>query len=373
VRFEEAVADLTLTALEETTGGVLVFLPGEGEIRRVEARLAPRLPDGVAIRPLYGALPFADQRAAIRPDPTRRKVVLSTAIAETSLTIEDIRVVVDGGRARRARFDPGIGHVAAGDRACDARRGETACGPRGAGGGGRLLPALDQGRGRRVARLSPGRDRGGGSGGSRARPRALGGCAGDLAFLTPPNPGSYAEAQALLRLLGALDEENRITAHGKALATLPLHPRLAHMLSIAGKPAAPLAALLADRDPLPRAAPVDLSLRLAALSDPKGFAERSPHTPNRGAVERIRAEAKRLGARATPPKEALSPAAMAALAYPDRIGLRRAGDAPRYVLSGGKGAVLARGRPAVGRAADRGDGPRRGPARGADAAGDRAR
>ncbi|MFP4328756.1 MAG: helicase-related protein, partial [Paracoccaceae bacterium] len=108
-RLPEATAELVARAVAETEGGVLVFLPGEGEIRRVEALLEGRLPDDCRVRPLFGAMPFRDQRAAIRPEREGRKVVLATAIAETSLTIEDIRVVVDAGRARRARFDPGSG------------------------------------------------------------------------------------------------------------------------------------------------------------------------------------------------------------------------------------------------------------------------
>jgi ATP-dependent helicase HrpB len=142
-------------------------------------------------------------------------------------------------------------------------------------------------------------------------------------------------------MLGALDAKDRITAHGRALAGLPLHPRLAHMLACAGTQAAPLAALLSDRDPLPRGAPVDLSLRLAALADPKGYDDSHPHPANRAAVERINAEARRLRALAKgAPGTSASPAEMAAMAYPDRIGQRRKGSAPRFVLSGGKGAVL---------------------------------
>lgn len=110
VRFDAALADLVVQAVGETAetlgGGVLVFLPGEGEIRRVQARLAGRLGAECSVRPLFGALPFSEQRAAIAPVTSGRKVVLATSIAETSLTIEDIRVVVDGGKARRARFDP---------------------------------------------------------------------------------------------------------------------------------------------------------------------------------------------------------------------------------------------------------------------------
>ncbi|MDA3857063.1 MAG: DEAD/DEAH box helicase, partial [Roseovarius sp.] len=108
-RFEEALADLVARAADETTGGILVFAPGEGEIRRLEAKLKGRLPSDCLIRPLFGAMEFAAQRAAIAPASQGRKVVLATAIAETSLTIQDIRVVVDGGRSRRARFHPGSG------------------------------------------------------------------------------------------------------------------------------------------------------------------------------------------------------------------------------------------------------------------------
>ncbi|MBT5294531.1 MAG: ATP-dependent helicase HrpB, partial [Octadecabacter sp.] len=105
IRFDAALANLVVQAVEETSGGVLVFLPGEGEIRRVQSLLEGRLAPECSVRPLYGALPFKDQRAAIAPVTSGRKIVLATSIAETSLTIEDVRVVVDGGRARRARFD----------------------------------------------------------------------------------------------------------------------------------------------------------------------------------------------------------------------------------------------------------------------------
>jgi ATP-dependent helicase HrpB len=134
-----------------------------------------------------------------------------------------------------------------------------------------------------------------------------------------------AEAAALLTGLGALDN-GRITAHGRALAALPLHPRLGHMLALAGPRAAPLAALLADRDPL-KSAPPDLGLRLRALADPKGFERDTPYPILRPALDRIKDEARRLE-KATPPRDsAYTAAQMAALAYPDRIGLRRKGDA----------------------------------------------
>jgi len=340
-RFEQALADLVLDAASETGGGILVFLPGEGEIRRVEALLRDRLPEDCHLRPLFGAMEFSKQRAAIAPAQSGRKVVLSTAIAETSLTISDIRVVVDGGRARRARFDPGSGmsrlvtepvtRAEATQRAGRAGRvAEGVCYRLWTKGEDGALPAFPPAE-IEAADLS-----------GLALELALWGAApGDLAFVTPPNPGVYAEAQALLRMLGALDNANRITAHGKVLAALPLHPRLAHMMALAGADAALPAALLSDRDPLARGAPVDLSLRLSALRNLRDFQTRHSHSVNRGALERIRSEARRLARQATPAqKPQLDDAEMAALAYPDRIGLRRKGDAPRYVLSGGKGAVM---------------------------------
>ncbi len=339
LRYEAAMANLIQQAWEETDqGGILCFLPGEGEIRRVEAALTPRLPPGMVIRPLFGAMDFTAQRAALAPVPGR-KIVLATSIAETSLTIPDIRVVVDGGRARRARFDApsGMSRLVT-ERVTKAeaeqrrgRAGRVAPGTcyrlwtKGEEGGLSAFPPAEI----EAADLTP-----------LALELALWGGA-DLPFLTPPHPGVLAEAQALLADLGALDREGRITDHGKRLATLPLHPRLGHMLAIAGPAAAPLAALLAERDPL-RGDPPDLTTRLKAI-------DRPPPQAHRPTIDRIRDEAKRLS-RAIPQgtQDGLSPAQMAALAYPDRIGLRRKGDAPRWVLSGGKGAAMAAGLPLSG-------------------------
>ncbi len=320
-RRDDALADLVVRAEQETRntgGGLLVFLPGEGEIRRAEAALSRRLPDTCVLRPLYGALPFAAQRAAIAPlaggGNGNRKVVLATSIAETSLTIEDIRVVVDAGQARRARFDPGSGmsrlvtervtHAEATQRA--GRAGRVADGvcyrlwTRGEEGAQRAFPPAEI----EAADLT-----------GLALELALWGASpGELAFLTPPPTGAMDEAHSLLGMLGALDGKGRITAHGRALARLPLHPRLAHMLAIGGPDAAPLAALMAERDPL-RGAPCDLSLRLKALRDPKEFARTRPYEVNRGVLERVRSETKRLrgrapagrgAARPTPPLPALT-------------------------------------------------------------------
>ncbi len=342
VRFERALADLVLRAVAEAEGGVLAFCPGEGEIRRVAALLKDDLPPDCHLHMLFGAMPFSAQRAAIRPAATGRKIVLATAIAETSLTIEDIRIVVDGGKARRARFDPASGMsrliTEPVTRAEAAQR---------AGRAGRMAPGIayrlwTRGAEGALLPFPPAEIEAADLAGFALELALWGAAPGDLAFLTPPNPTSFSEAQALLRMLGALDAQNRITAHGKKLAALPLHPRLAHMLATAGAVAAPLAALLAERDPLPSGTPVDLGLRLETLKAPRPEA-------NKGVIDRIRAEAQRL-ARKTGQTGAdpLSHAAMAALAYPDRIGLRRAGDAPRYVLSGGKGAALPEGDPLSG-------------------------
>lgn len=346
VPFERAAADLVARAVAETRGGVLVFLPGQGEIRRVERLLQGRLPGDCRIRPLYGAMRFADQRAAIRPDETGRKVVLATAIAETSLTIEDIRVVVDGGRARRARFDPASGMsrlVTERVTRAEAAQRTGRAGRVAEGVCYRLWTGGEEGA---LAACPPAEIEAADLAGLTLELALWGAAPAGLPLLTQPNAGSYAEAQALLRMLGALDRAGHITAHGRELAALPLHPRLAHMLTAAGPSAAPLAALLADRDPLAREAPADLALRLAAIRDPRGYAAAHPWKADRGALERIGAEAERLArqaARAGSEKGAMSDAEAAALACPDRIGLRRKGAAPRYVLSGGKGAVLAEG------------------------------
>lgn len=322
IRFETAMSDLIRRAAAETEGGMLAFLPGEGEIRRVTAALD--LP-GVEVLPLYGALPFEAQRKALAPTKGR-KLVLATSIAETSLTIPDVRVVIDGGLARRTRFDPGSGmsrlvteRVTRAE--ADQRRGRA----------GRVAEG-------RCFRLWTKGEEGGLAGYPPAEIEAadLTGLALELAewgsdtlrFLTPPPAAAFAEARALLHDLGATDADSHITPHGKELARMPLHPRLAHMLARSGSSAAPLAALLADQDPM-RGSGADLSLRLDALRGNR----RNPR------LDRIRTETRRLEKLAKP-KPPVDPAEHAALAYPDRIGLRRPGDDPRWLLSGGKGVKM---------------------------------
>jgi ATP-dependent helicase HrpB len=353
-RFEDAAAELVSRALAEATGDALVFLPGAGEINRVAATLGRRHPE-LVLCPLYGALPFARQRAALAADGDgRRKVVLATAIAETSLTVEGIGIVVDCGRSRRARMNPGTGMsrlvtVPVSRAEADQRRGRA----------GRLGPGICYRMWTRgeegalpgfappeilEADLAP-----------LALELALWGIddPGGMAFLDQPPGPALAEARKLLAALGALGEDGRITAHGRAMAARPTHPRLAHMLIRAGQSgeaaeAALIAALLGERDPLRGPMrnggrpPADLALRLVAVGDPAGFAAEHAFATDRAAVERIRSEARRLTpAEADPARAAARAGALLSLAYPDRVGLRRSGDEPRYLLSGGRGAALA--------------------------------
>nr|WP_038077789.1 ATP-dependent helicase HrpB [Thioclava pacifica] len=343
MRFEAALAGLIVEAAGASEGSLLAFLPGEGEIRRVEGLLKGRLPSDIAIRPLFGAMEFAAQRAAIAPAPSGRKLVLATAIAETSLTIEDIRVVIDGGRARRARFDPSSGMARLVTEPVSRAEAEQRRGRAGRVAEGICYRLWTKGAEGALPAFAPPEIEVADLTGLALELALWGSGGGDLAFLTPPPAPAMAEARALLEELGAL-KSGLITDHGRKLAKLPLHPRLGHMLLTAGAEAAPLAALLAERDPL-RGAPADLTLRLSAIDDPRRFEVRHPYTPHRGTIERIRSEAKRLVRLAPDTRESYSPAEQLALAYPDRVGLRRKGDAPRYVLSGGKGAVVAEGDP----------------------------
>ena len=350
VRRIDALVNLVVQAEAETRkegGGILVFLPGEGEIRRAAAALDSRLPGDCSVHPLFGALPFAQQRAAIQPAASGRKVVLATSIAETSLTIEGVRVVVDMGQSRRARFDPGSGMSRlVTDRVTRAEATQRQ------GRAGRVSEGVcyrlwSKGEDGALATFPPPEIASADLAGLALELALWGASESDLAFLTRPPEGALQEARNLLTFLGALDEQGRITDHGKALSALPLHPRLGHMLLQVGPAqhaeAATLAALLAERDPL-RGAPSDLMLRLEAIRDAKGFQRKRPYQVALPVIERIRAEARRLGQHLRKNNLAgnsrLTPAALAALAYPDRIGQRRTGDAPRYVLSGGKGAVL---------------------------------
>ncbi|MDG1352716.1 MAG: ATP-dependent helicase HrpB [Sulfitobacter sp.] len=338
VRYEQAVADLVLHAMAQTEGSALVFLPGEGEIRRVENTLARQVPPDCTIAPLFGAMEFKAQRAAIDPAPTGRKIVLATSIAETSLTIEGIRIVVDGGRARRAEFNPSSGMSRLVTTRVTQAEATQRAGRAGRMSAGAAYKLWTRGEDGALAAYPPAEIESGDLAGFALELALWGAQAEDLAFVTPPHAGRLAEARALLQMLGALDAQGRITAHGRVLAKLPLHPRLAHMVALGGPTAATLAAILAERDPL-RGAPLDLTHRMRAVAG-----ERVPSEVHHATLARIRQETKRLGP-STAPNGPEDIGTLAALAYPDRIGLRRKGDAARFVLSGGKGAVIADGDP----------------------------
>ena len=318
-------------ALDETDKSILVFLPGEAEIRRTEDALnASGLPRNIFVRPLYGAMSFAEQDAAIRPSPAgERKIVLATTIAETSLTIDGIGAVIDCGFKRVPRFDPASGMTALETvrvslASADQRRGRA--GRLGPGVGYRLWPEAESRALKAhddpeifVADLAP-----------LVLELAAWGVTDpkSLPWLDPPPAAPFAQAQDLLKRLEALDAENNITAMGKQMVKLPLHPRLAHMV-VRGHSAlaADLAAMLSERDGLPRDVGVDITARLSAIRG--------------GARDRIRQTAKQIRQIAGISQEDsdLSPGLLVAFAFPDRIAQRRGGDR-RYRLSGGGGAVL---------------------------------
>jgi ATP-dependent helicase HrpB len=433
----EAAVALILTALDETReGDVLAFLPGAGEIGRAAARLRAER-SGLEVAELHGSLPFARQRAVLaRPAGGPCRLVLATSLAETSLTVPGVRVVVDTGLARRSRTDAGTGlsrlvTVPVSRAEAEQRRGRA----------GRLGPGVcyrmwTRGEEGGLPPFAPPEILETDLGPLALELAAWGAAPGGLRWLDPPPAAALASARALLAELGALDAEGRITAHGRAVAAEPLHPRLAHMLVLArarghAAEAALLAALLSDRDPLRGergGAGADLRERVLAVAgeDPRadvaavariraeaariaGHRSLEPETPSPslphkregGARGQRRAQFTAAGqtpspsllhkgggkrpAAGTPRRaEALSrdaghkgePAehgpvaadriagALAAAAYPDRIALRRAGaasDEARYLLSGGRGAVLAAADPLAGErllvATDLEDGP----------------
>ena len=336
----DAMARAVRGALAEHDGDILAFLPGMAEIRRTQAALADC---GALVLPLHGELPPAEQDRALRPAEGRR-VVLATSIAETSLTVPGVRIVVDGGWRRAPRLDPATGLT----RLATLRISRAAADQR-AGRSGREAPGVA------IRLWSTALHRGLGA---FDRPEILeaelsslaldcaawGTSPGDLAFLDPPPAGALAAATALLGELGALDGEGQITEAGRRMAALGAHPRLAAMMLAAETPgeaacAADLAALLEERDPL-RApdAQADIGLRLAAIADGDPAADR-------GALSRIRRVAgqyrRRLRLRADTRGDG-DPGKLLAAGFPDRIAQRR-GEPGSFRLAGGGGARLPRG------------------------------
>lgn len=340
-RIEDDVVDTIRRAVAHDAGSILVFLPGQGEIMRV----ADRLSDGLAsapvdVVPLFGALDPAAQDRAIAPARTgRRKLVLATAIAETSLTIEGVRVVIDSGLARQPRFEPDVGitrleTVRVSRASADQRRGRA----------GRTEPGVcyrlwdapeTQG-------LVPFAD-------PEIRAADLSGLLLDcaewgtndprtLAWLDPPSEGALAAARSALQTIGALDRDGHITEEGRRLRGLPLPPRLARMViragehgSVAAAAAAELAAVLVERGV--GGNDTDLMVRLENFRR-----DRSRRADDMRALARQWAKAA-AAKPATHAGETLSPPALLALAYPERIAKKR-GKRGSFLLANGRAGIV---------------------------------
>lgn len=346
---EPRVVQTVLDAIHDEPGSVLVFLPGQAEIRRVTQQLADALGQrsDIALCPLHGELDLAAQRAAIEPAPSgTRKVVLATNIAETSLTIDGVRVVIDAGLARVPRFDPGSGMTR-----LDTQRISRASATQRAGRAGRLEPGVcfrlwseDQ-----HAQLAA-------YGSAEILQADLAGLALQLArwgvtpeqltWLDVPPAASYAQARQLLERLGAL-RGPKLTPHGEAMAELPAHPRIAHLLlrghdlGLAAM-ACDVAALLGERDIL-RGAGADVHSRLALLSG-----ENRAARGGQGGVQRARQLARQYQGylRGKPARPVADPdhsrwlGALLALAYPDRIAQQRKPGGAEYRLANGRAALF---------------------------------
>jgi len=337
-----AVAAATRRALRTTEGDLLVFLPGTSEITRVGASLQDLAGGGLDIRPLHGDLTIEAQQAAILPGPKRR-VVLATNIAETSLTIEGVRVVIDSGLARVSRFDSGLGlsrldTVRIARDNADQRAGRA--GRLGPGSAFRLWTEMTQ-RSLAASRAPEIVD-------ADLLPLALdlsiwGEADASLAWITPPQAGALAEARRILIGLGAL-KGDAVTAHGRAIHELGVHPRIGHLLVEGrrlglGGLAADIAALLEERDILGRDAGADLTLRVEALRG------RGRGAPSGGGTARVREIARDHRARlkldsGASSGEVAEVGSLLALAYPERIAQRRPGSTDRYRLATGRGAKL---------------------------------
>ncbi len=346
---ESLTARGVLQALREPDGDVLVFLPGQREIRRVHALLlGSDLPPNVAVLPLFGELSAQEQELALQPAAAgSRKVVLSTNIAETSLTIEGVRLIVDSGLMRRSSFDPVSGMsrlvtVRISRAAAEQRRGRA----------GRVAPGVcyrlwSAEAQRSLAPFSPPEivD-------ADLTPLALELAAwgvrevSELRWLDVPPAAQMASCRQLLMGLGALNEHGRITEHGRHMLQLSTHPRLAHMLLRSaghggGELAAQLAAVLSERDLLRtgnRERDVDIRSRLEVLDE-----RRPSDQVDRNALQRVRRAAQDLHRQlpmVTRRSAACTAGVLLAFAYPDRIGRRRAGAEARYTLSNGRGAFL---------------------------------
>lgn len=344
---EYLIADLTAEtikrAINEQEGDILAFLPGEGEIRKCEELLRGK--SGVQIHPLYGQLPQNQQYAAILPDKQgRRKVVLATSIAETSLTIEGVKVVVDCGFGRRSRFD-----IRSGLSRLETLPISKDSADQRAGRAGRLSPGVCYRMWSKATheRLEDHRT-------PEIMEADLASLVLDMAqrgitdirsltWLTPPPVGALGQATDTLHQIGAL-ENSRITEHGKKIHGLPCQPRIAHMLVEAEEEdllplATDIAALLEERDPLPKDSGVDLNLRIEAL---RRYRDRNSQGGRFGRIEKI-ADSYRKIFQIAPENGAVDPyqtGVLLARAYPERIAFARPGNNAQFQLANGRYAML---------------------------------
>lgn len=334
-RLEEAMARAVMQALGEQTGSVLAFLPGQGEIHRTVQALKARLRDPtVDLVPLYGALDKAEQDRALDPSPPgRRKVVLATSVAETSLTIEGVRVVIDGGLSRVPRFEPSSGltrlaTVKVSRSSAEQRRGRA----------GRTEPGVcyrlwdeEQTRGL-VPHQRPEMLEADLTGFALDLARWGARTAEGLALLDAPPAGAFAEARAVLTRLEALDADGNLTAHGRRLIRIPLTPRLAHLVAVASDAGDALtggriAAILSEpglggKDP-------DLGERLRQLRQ-----DRSPRARDAMTLSERWARAAGGGKGGT-----VDPGTLLAEAFPERVARAR-GRPGEMLLASGRGAFL---------------------------------
>lgn len=349
-RLEPAVVRSVDRALRETEGDVLVFLSGAGIIRRVEAALVEALAGPVDVRLLFGALSAADQDRALEPAPSgRRKVVLSTDIAETSLTVEGVTAVIDSGEARSPRFDARTGMtrlVTGGISRASADQRAGRAGRLGPGVAYRLWSKVEHSarRPHRAAEITQVD-----LAGFVLETLSWGAAdPADLELLDSPPSAALSEARALLTMLGALDDEGVLTALGQRLAAIPLHPRLGRVVIAAddsgcGWLGCLIAASLDDRDVLrgrPDELPADLGLRLDLLADPGRRHPAADGGAIRWARQRAEQLAKRLGIATTSADSRLAGALLVA-GFPDRLAKARGSGRGRFRLRSGTGAWVA--------------------------------
>ncbi|MFD1747287.1 ATP-dependent helicase HrpB [Rhizobium helianthi] len=336
-RIEDSVSRAVLDVLDTEKGSVLAFLPGQAEIRRTAERLASALPDDVILAPLYGALSQRDQDLAIKPTPAgKRKVVLATSIAETSITIEGVRVVIDSGLQRLPVYEPSTGITR-----LETVRVSRASADQRAGRAGRTEPGIairlwHSGQTASLPAFTP----------PEILATDLAGFALDLAhwgvrdpadlnFLDQPPPAALAEARQLLRMMGALDDQDSLTPFGRRIRDLALPPRLAAMVIKGAEQgqaldAARLAILMTEQGL--GGSDIDLDARLRQFAYEKG--ERAEAA--RGLARRIADSAGAAIARNAP----FTAGQLLLHAYPDRVALQR-GARGRYVMANGRGAEVA--------------------------------